>query len=82
MIQAKALFCSDSSIVSSDIVCLKMGPDSAIILARVSHLNAQYLPVHLYWALCPSQPHSENLRWNRWVLDQDDIEDDLIITEA
>lgn len=40
MIQAKApLFYSDSSIVSFDSVCLRVGPDSAVILAGVSIPN-------------------------------------------
>lgn len=41
-----------------------MQPDSAVILAGVSHLIAQYLPVRLYWALClDTFSCSENSRW-------------------
>lgn len=57
-------FYSDSSIVSFDTVCLNMLPDSAVILAGVSHLIAQYLPVRLYWAPClDTFSCSGNSRW-------------------
>lgn len=70
LIQAIAsLFSSDSSIASFDTVCLNMGPDSAVILAGVSHLDAQYLPVHQSWAIClDGAPCSEHSKWNRCVL--------------